>query len=104
MILNMISTASMVRLGKIYGNKMVDLRATSEKLRERSKRVIMETCGLSYAEAARVLVRAGGSVKVAIVMAKGGLTRAAASRLLEESGGFVYRALGEAKAGDTDRS
>lgn len=95
MILNMISTASMIRAGKIYGNRMVDLRATSEKLKERSKRVIMETCDMSYDNAQKVLTRAGGSVKVAIVMAKKGLTRTKAQSLLKKYGGFVHQVLGE---------
>ena len=95
MVLNMISTASMIRIGKIYGNRMVDLKAASEKLRERSKRIIMETCHLSYVDAAKALGRAGGSVKIAIVMAQKGLSRAGAKKLLLESEGFVHRALGE---------
>jgi N-acetylmuramic acid 6-phosphate etherase len=95
MILNMISTASMIKCGKIYGNRMVDLRATSEKLRERSKRVIMETCGLSYGDAEKALKGAAGSVKTAIVMAKMGLSRPKAAKLLSDCDGFVYKALGE---------
>ncbi len=95
MVLNMISTAAMIRAGKVYGNRMVDLRATSEKLRERSKRVIMETCDLTYADAAKALTRAGGSVKVAIVMVRKGLAPIEARKLLTASGGFVHRALGE---------
>jgi N-acetylmuramic acid 6-phosphate etherase len=95
LVLNMISTATMIRLGKIYGNRMVDLKANSEKLRERSKRVIMETCGLSYEAAHDTLTRAGGAVKLAIVMAKTGLPKSQAARLLKKNGGYVHRALGE---------
>ncbi|HBC47403.1 MAG TPA: N-acetylmuramic acid 6-phosphate etherase, partial [candidate division Zixibacteria bacterium] len=62
MTLNLITTAAMVRLGKVYGNRMVDLRATSEKLKERSKKVLVEVCGLSYEDAEKLLVRAGGGV------------------------------------------
>jgi N-acetylmuramic acid 6-phosphate etherase len=94
MVLNMISTASMVRLGKVYGNMMVDLMANSEKLRQRSVRIIMLAAGCGYDEAAAVLKRAKGSVKVAIVMQLKGLGRKDAAALLKKSGGFVKRALG----------
>lgn len=93
MILNMITTTAMIRSGRVYGNRMVDLRATSEKLKERSKRVIVDTTGLGYEEAAKILRRAGGSVKTAIVMARAGLSRAGAEELLKEAGGFVREAL-----------
>jgi N-acetylmuramic acid 6-phosphate etherase len=93
MILNMISTASMIRLGKVYKNLMVDLLATSEKLRQRSIRIIMLATGCPYDEAVRMLARAGGSVKVAIVMKLRGVKRKQALGLLERSGGFVKRAL-----------
>jgi N-acetylmuramic acid 6-phosphate etherase len=95
MVLNMISTASMIRLGKVYRNMMVDLMATSEKLRQRSVRIIMLATGSPYEDALRVLGKAGGSVKVAIVMRLKGVGRAKAVRLLRESGGFVRRALKE---------
>ncbi len=93
LVLNMISTASMVRLGKVYGNMMVDLMANSEKLRQRSVRIIMLTTDCSYDQAVDVLERAGGSVKVAIVMQLKGLDRKQAAALLEASGGFVKKAL-----------
>jgi N-acetylmuramic acid 6-phosphate etherase len=93
MILNMISTATMIRTGRVYGNRMVDLRATSEKLRERSKKLIMDICGVDYGAAAELLHSAGGSVKTAIVMQKTGLKRKAAERRLRESGDFVHKAI-----------
>jgi N-acetylmuramic acid 6-phosphate etherase len=96
MVLNMISTAAMVRMGKVYRNMMVDLMVTSEKLRQRSVRVIMLATGCTYEEAGRVLKQAGGSVKVAIVMNLKGVTRREAARLLRRAGGFVRGAL-EAK-------
>lgn len=95
MVLNMISTASMVRLGKVYRNLMVDLMATSEKLRQRSIRVIMLATSCDYDEALELLKRAGGSVKVAIVMKAKQVSRSKAQRLLHNAGGFVWRALGE---------
>lgn len=95
MVLNMISTASMVRLGKIYTNMMVDLMATSDKLRQRSVRIIMLATGCKHSEAVAVLKRAGGSVKVAIVMKLKDVTRREALRLLRASDGFVKKALRE---------
>jgi N-acetylmuramic acid 6-phosphate etherase len=94
MVLNMISTASMVRLGKVYNNMMVDLMATSEKLKQRSLRIIMLATGCEYSQAAAVLKRAKGSVKAAIVMEARGVTRREAVRLLGASDGFVKRAIG----------
>jgi N-acetylmuramic acid 6-phosphate etherase len=97
MILNMISTTAMIRTGRIYGNRMVDLKGASEKLKERSKRVLMETCDMSYAEAQRLLKRAGGSAKTAIVMSKGSYSRSTAERLLKEADGFIHLALKHAR-------
>jgi len=91
--LNMISTATMVRLGKVYENMMVDLMATSKKLVERSRRTVMTVTGLDYPEACVALERAGGSVKTAIVMVKSGLDRAQAEARLARAGGFVRAAL-----------
>jgi N-acetylmuramic acid 6-phosphate etherase len=93
MILTMITTTVMVKLGKVYKNMMVDLQATSQKLVERSKRVIMEAIGCNYDLAGNVLDGACGHVKTAIVMAKRKCDIATARKLLEEAGGFVYKAL-----------
>jgi N-acetylmuramic acid 6-phosphate etherase len=95
MVLNMFSTATMIRLGKVYRNMMVDLRATSRKLRERSVRTLMIVAGIDRARAADLLDSAGGHVKTAIVMERRGVARADAERLLAEADGFVGRALGE---------
>ena len=97
MILNMITTTAMIRLGKVYGNRMVDLKATSEKLRQRSIKVLVDVCGLNYRTAERHLESAGGSVKTAIVMALTGSSRPGARQLLKSSGGFIYRAVSPAK-------
>ncbi|MFC1476220.1 N-acetylmuramic acid 6-phosphate etherase [Candidatus Zixiibacteriota bacterium] len=91
LILNMISTAAMVRLGKTYGNLMVDLRAASAKLAERSRRILMVTTGVDYRKAGKLLKKAGGEVKTALVMAKLGCTAAVARRKLKAEEGFVYR-------------
>lgn len=93
MVLNMITTAAMVRTGRVFGNRMVDLQATSEKLKERSKRVIMDVCGLNYEEAERLIKDSGGSVKTAIVMLKAGLDKRAAKARLRASEGFVHKAI-----------
>lgn len=95
LVLNMISTAAMVQLGKTYQNWMVDLRSTSEKLHERSKRILTIVAGADYDKADTLLRSASGSVKRAIVMAKLGVTAKEADRLLKRADGFVYRALGE---------
>ncbi len=93
LILNMISTAAMVRLGKTYGNLMVDLQATSAKLAERARRILMVTTGVDYDRAGKLLKKAGGEVKTALVMAKLGCTAAVARRKLKAAEGFVYRLL-----------
>jgi N-acetylmuramic acid 6-phosphate etherase len=95
MILNMITTASMVRLGKVYENLMVDLRPTSEKLVERAKGIIMMLAGIEYEEAAGIFERSGRNVKVGVVMAKKGLSREKAEKALKDADGFLARALGE---------
>lgn len=93
LVLNTITTATMVLLGKTYENLMVDLRATCEKLRDRACRILVETTGVGYEEAAVVITRAEGSVKAAIVMQKAGVDLEEANRLLAEAGGFVRAAL-----------
>lgn len=93
LVLNTITTASMILLGKTYENLMVDLQATCEKLRDRGCRIVAATTGVGYEEAAAVITRAGGSVKTAIVMQKAGVDLDEASRLLAEDGGFVRKAL-----------
>ncbi len=70
MVLNMLSTGAMVRLGKCYGNLMVDLRATNAKLRERSERLVMEVLEVDREKAKDLLKHAGGVVKTAIIMGK----------------------------------
>jgi N-acetylmuramic acid 6-phosphate etherase len=95
LVLNMITTAAMVRMGKTYQNWMVDLRSTSAKLRERSKRILTIVAGVDYDEADTLLLSADGSAKRAIVMAKLGVSAREADRRLKRAQGFVFRALGE---------
>jgi N-acetylmuramic acid 6-phosphate etherase len=91
LVLNSITTGAMIRLGKTYGNLMVDLRATNNKLIDRSQRIVMEVCGISRDEAKKLLESADKSVKTAIVMQKRGVSREEAKRLLAENGGVIRR-------------
>jgi N-acetylmuramic acid 6-phosphate etherase len=93
LILNMITTTSMVRLGKIYENMMVDLQMNSKKLEERAKRVVMIVTGLEYEEAADYLEKAGGHVKTALVMILAGVDADEARERLKRTDGFVREAL-----------
>jgi len=89
MVLNTITTAAMVQLGKVFGNLMVDLQVTCEKLRDRGERILMETLGLERDAAAELLEGAEGHVKTAIVMGKLGITRWEAKSRLEAAGGTI---------------
>lgn len=91
LVLNTITTGAMIRLGKTYGNLMVDLRAMSRKLVDRGERIMVEVCGVTRDEARSLIAAAGGSVKTAIVMQKLGLTRDAANIALGEAGGVIRR-------------
>ena len=97
LVLNMLSTLAMVRLGKVYGNLMVDLRATNEKLRRRAVRIVAAAAGVSERQAADALARAGGRVPVAIVMLATRTTPEEAAARLARAGGSLRRAVG----GDT---
>ena len=94
-VLNTITTGAMIRLGKVYGNLMVDLRATNQKLQDRSERILMETLDLDRASAADLLAEAGGSVKTAMVMRWRGVGRDQATRLLRRAGGRLGEVLGQ---------
>lgn len=93
LVLNMITTTAMIRLGKVYGNMMVDLQMTSRKLEERSKRTVMMVTGVNYDEAEAVLEKAGGHVKTALVMILARVDAEEARRRLARAGGFVRQAL-----------
>jgi N-acetylmuramic acid 6-phosphate etherase len=94
LVLNMLSTATMVRLGKVYGNLMVDVQPTNVKLRARAVRIVCEATGADAASAAQAIA-AGGHPRIAILMLRLGLDRAAAERQLREAGS-LRAALGEA--------
>jgi N-acetylmuramic acid 6-phosphate etherase len=93
MILNMLTTASMIKLGKVYENLMVDLQVRSEKLVERSKRIIMMLAGVNYKKAEEYLQRADGKVKTALVMILANVDKKTAEKRLKEAGGFVAKAV-----------
>ena len=93
LVLNMISTISMIRLGKTFGNLMVDLVPSNEKLRARARSIVREAAGVSTEEADEALARAGGDVKVAVVSLLTGLDPDEARRRLADTGGVVRRAV-----------
>lgn len=95
LVLNMLSTATMIRLGKVYGNLMVDMRATNQKLRKRAVEMVREMTGVGAGEAERCLAETGYEVKPALVMLLAGVGQAEARRRLEVSQGRVREALSE---------
>ncbi|MER6564966.1 N-acetylmuramic acid 6-phosphate etherase [Streptomyces sp. NPDC001093] len=96
LVLNMLSTITMIRLGKTYGNLMVDVRASNDKLRARSRRIVSLATGASDEEIERALTESGGEVKNAILALLADVDGPTAARLLEESGGHLRAALAHA--------
>ena len=95
MVLNILTTGAMIRLGKVYGNLMVDLQAWSEKLIDRGERIVMETTGAGRPRAREAINQAGGSVKTAIVMVRRGVDKAEAERLIAAHHGRLRELLGD---------
>ena len=95
MVLNMLTTIAMIRVGKTYGNLMVDVQTGSEKLKDRARRIVSTVTGVTPDEAGDLLRRARWNVKAAIVMEKAGLTYAQAARRLREAQDSIRVALGE---------
>ncbi len=93
LVLNMITTTAMIRLGKVYENMMIDLQMTNEKLKERAKRVVMTITGATYEDAAEQLTKAGGHVKTALVMIKAKVSKDEAQERLRKADGFVRVAI-----------
>ena len=93
LILNMLSTATFIRLGKVYENMMVDLQMTNQKLVERSKRIVMMATGVGYDEAATALDAADGHVKTALVMILADVDASSAAERIAAGGGFVRHAV-----------
>src|SRR6266850_1974473 len=98
LVLNTLTTGAMLRLGKAYGNMMVDLMDLSVKLHDRGERIVMECCGVSREEARAAIDRAEGSVKLAIVMLRKSVDAKTARKQLEKSGGFVRPVVGDPPA------
>jgi N-acetylmuramic acid 6-phosphate etherase len=94
LVLNTITTGAMIRLGKTYGNLMVDLRATNAKLTARSERIVAEVAGIPREAAREALTAAGGGVKIAIVMQMRSVSREEAERLLVDAGGSLRQIIG----------
>ncbi|GAA3246966.1 N-acetylmuramic acid 6-phosphate etherase [Streptomyces lavendulae] len=97
LVLNLISTVTMIRLGKTYGNLMVDVRASNEKLRARSRRIVALATGAPDAEIEAALTATGGEVKNAILVILGGVDGPTAAALLATAGGHLRAALAEAR-------
>lgn len=93
LVLNMISTTVMIKLGKVYGNLMVDVQATNQKLVERATRIVMTATGADKETASRFLQMSGNNAKKAIIMINTGLDICEAEKLLKQSDGFITRAL-----------
>lgn len=93
LVLNMLSTITMIRLGKTYGNLMVDVRASNEKLRARSRRIVALATGADDEEVERALAATGGEVKNAILTILADVDGQMAARLLQETGGHLQAAL-----------
>jgi N-acetylmuramic acid 6-phosphate etherase len=94
MVLNMISTGVMIRLGKTYSNLMVDVQPTNVKLRQRARRIVAEAAGVSLEQATKVLQESNGEVKTAIVAVLADVPPEVARQRLRKTGGFVRRAIG----------
>jgi N-acetylmuramic acid 6-phosphate etherase len=93
LVLNMISTAVMIRLGYVYGNLMVNVQPTNQKLEDRARRVIQQATAIPYERAAELLVEAGFQVRIAIIMEKKQIRRQEAERLLSDAHGRIADAL-----------
>lgn len=93
LVLNMISTAVMIRLGHVYGNWMVNVQPTNQKLTERARRIIRQATGVSAERAVDLLAAGGNSVRTAIIMEKTRTSRGEAERLLAQAGGRIREAL-----------
>jgi len=93
MVLNILTTSAMIKLGKVYGNMMIDLQQNNLKLVERSKKIIMMATGIEYPEASQFLDDSKGHVKSAILMALTGLSLDESKQLLSENDGFIKKAL-----------
>ncbi|MDB5941618.1 MAG: N-acetylmuramic acid 6-phosphate etherase, partial [Ramlibacter sp.] len=95
LVLNTLSTTAMVRMGKVYGNLMVDLQVTCQKLQDRGERILMDSLGVTREQASQLLDASGGHVKTAIVMSRLSLGADDARRRLESAGGSIADVVGD---------
>lgn len=102
LVLNTLSTCAMVKMGKVYGNLMVDLRASNQKLRDRARRLVIHATGADEERAGELLEEAGWQVKLAILLEKTGLGAEAGRALLDRNGGHLARAIAAAKEENKD--
>ena len=93
LVLNMLSTGCMIKLGKVYGNLMVDVQTTNEKLVERAKKIVSEATGLNIEESTKVLNETNFDVKLAIFMVLSNLDKNEAKSKLDEAKGYIAKAL-----------
>ncbi len=93
LVLNMLTTASMIRMGKVYENMMIDLQMTNKKLIERAKRIVMTITGVDYETATTFLIKAEWHVKTALVMIKADVSVEEAAKRLKLADGFVRKAI-----------
>jgi N-acetylmuramic acid 6-phosphate etherase len=93
MVLNMLTTTAMIKMGKVYGNLMVDVNPSNKKLKERAKRIVAQSTGIALDEANEFLEKANYNPKLAIVMSKGNYTAEEAKMRLEKAQGFISKAL-----------
>ena len=93
LVLNMISTVTMIRVGKVYGNLMIDVRATNEKLVERCRNIVMAATGCDHDKADEALKETGNDCRIAIVMILLGISKNEAEAKLAESEGMIREAL-----------
>lgn len=93
LVLNMLSTGTMIKLGKVYGNLMVDVKATNEKLVERAKRIVCEATGVEKVQAEKLLTETNFDVKLAIFMILSGLNINEARKKLSQSKGYIAKAM-----------
>ena len=95
LILNMISTTTMVKMGKVYGNLMVDLQVFNEKLRDRGTRIIEKLTNLNYKEASKALIDSGGSVKTTLIMVNKSCSKIEAEKLINKFEGNLRQIIGD---------
>ena len=100
LVLNMLSTATMIRLGKVYGNLMIDVKASNKKLEERARHIVMEATGCCRSDAIAALQQADGRAKLAVFMLLSGKRAAEARDCLAAANGYVAQALAHLKKGD----